>query len=109
MKRRLARMSASHAFFEGESFGPYRVLSRLASGGMADVWFVETAAGDARGVLKTMRPELATSRELSSMFIDEGRIAAELRHDNVAKVTDVGVIDGRAYIAMEFVHGRTLR
>ena len=102
-------MSASHAFFEGESFGPYRVLSRLASGGMADVWFVEAAAGGARGVLKTMRPELAASSELASMFIDEGRVAAELQHDNVAKVLDVGVIDGRAYIAMEFVHGRTLR
>ncbi|WP_394824689.1 serine/threonine protein kinase [Pendulispora albinea] len=102
-------MSASHAFFEGESFGPYRVLSRLASGGMADVWFVETVAGSTRGVLKTMRAELAASGELSSMFVDEGRVAAGLEHDNIAKVLDVGVIDGRAFIAMEFVHGRTLR
>src|SRR5262249_40651140 len=61
------------------------------------------------GVLKTMRPELAASSELMSLFIDEGRVAAELQHENVARVMDVGVLDGRAYIAMEFVHGRTLR
>ncbi|HWL84409.1 MAG TPA: serine/threonine-protein kinase, partial [Polyangiaceae bacterium] len=85
------------------------MLSRLASGGMADVWFVETVAGSTRGVLKTMRPELAASSELASMFLDEGRVAAELQHDNIARVMDVGVIDGRVYIAMEFVHGRTLR
>ena len=102
-------MSALHAVFEGESFGPYRVLSRLASGGMADVWFVESVAESTRGVLKTMRPELAGSGELASMFLDEGRVAAELQHDNLARVLDVGVIDERAYIAMEFVHGRTLR
>lgn len=119
-------MSVSHAAAEGGGFdfGPYHVLSRLASGGMADVWLVETsqlsepsdASADKRAaglpmrvVLKTMRPEMASSRELSAMFVEEALVASKLRHENVVRVLDVGSIEGRHYIAMEYVRGCTLR
>jgi serine/threonine protein kinase len=104
-------VSALHAIDKGANFGPYRVLSRLASGGMADVWLAETSTvgQPTRLVLKTMRPEIASSAELTSMFVDEARVAAQLKHENVARVLDVGDVGGHSYIAMEFVHGRSLR
>jgi eukaryotic-like serine/threonine-protein kinase len=102
---------ANAATRTGVDFGPYRVLSRLASGGMADVWLVETSKFGApmRVVLKTMRPEMAPSSELSDMFVEGALVAAKLRHENVVRVLDVGSIDGRHYIAMEYVRGCTLR
>jgi serine/threonine protein kinase len=109
---RLRAMTLSNAASKTEfDFGPYRVLSRLASGGMADVWLAETSISGApmRAVLKTMRTEIASSRELSAMFVEEALVAAQLRHENVVKVLDVGAIDGRHYIAMEYVRGCTLR
>lgn len=105
-------MSASNALNStGFEFGPYRVLSRLASGGMADVWLAETSifGGPMRAVLKTMREEIASSTELSAMFVEEALVAAKLSHENVVKVLDVGAVDGRHYIAMEYVRGCTLR
>jgi serine/threonine protein kinase len=78
---------------------------------MADVWLVETSKFGApmRVVLKTMRSEIAGSRDLSRMFVEEALVASKLHHENIVKVLDAGAIDGRHYIAMEYVRGCTLR
>lgn len=93
-------------------FGRYHVLSRLASGGMAEVWLGEFRGHGGfakRVVLKTMRPELARHDELVQMFIAEASIAARLDHENIVTVYDFGEHEGVFFIAMEHVTGRTLR
>ncbi|MBI5481405.1 MAG: serine/threonine protein kinase, partial [Deltaproteobacteria bacterium] len=90
----------------------YRVLSKLASGGMADLYVavLRGAAGfERRTVVKFMRPELASQDECRRMFIDEARIMASLSHANVVSVLDFGEADGGYFLALEYVEGVDLR
>jgi tRNA A-37 threonylcarbamoyl transferase component Bud32 len=93
------------------TFGKYRLVEPLASGGMADVWRAEVslAAGVTKEVaLKLVRGEHAARSEFVEMFIEEARLASRLSHANVVQVFEFDQVDGRYYIAMELVHGRHL-
>ena len=96
----------------GTQFSRYQILSRLARGGMAEVWRA-TATGvegfRREVVIKTMRPELAVSPDLVRMFINEATIAARLNHPGIIHVFDFGQLDERYFIAMEYVPGLSLR
>ena len=93
------------------TFGKYRLLEPLASGGMADVWRAEVtgAAGVVKEVaLKLVRGEYAARSEFVRMFVEEARLASRLGHANVVQVFEFDQVDGRYYIAMELVRGRDL-
>jgi len=93
-------------------FGKYRLLEPLASGGMAEVWRAELygPGGFAKEVaLKLVRADLAPDPELARLFVQEARLASRLGHANVVQVFDFDVVEGRPYLAMELVRGRTLR
>jgi serine/threonine-protein kinase len=94
------------------TFGKYRLLELLASGGMAEVWLAEFAGpgGFAKEVaLKLVRADLASEPELARLFAQEARLASRLGHANVVQVFEFDVLEGRHYLAMELVRGRTLR
>jgi predicted hydrocarbon binding protein len=94
----------------GQRLGRYEIISRLAIGGMAEVWLART--GGRRGrklVLKTMLPARAASPELVRMFETEAAIGARLEHPNLVSVVDSGRIDDRFFIAMEHIDGVNLR
>jgi serine/threonine protein kinase len=96
----------------GAHFSRYEIDSKLATGGMAEVWRarIKGARGfEKRIVLKTMLPHLAGRSDLVEMFINEATIASAVSHPNVVQVFDFGQIEGRYFIAMEFVPGVTLR
>jgi eukaryotic-like serine/threonine-protein kinase len=91
--------------------GRYKVLTRLASGGMGTVWIaqVEGALGFERLVaIKTIRSDYAQEDPFRTMFIDEVRIASRIEHPNVARVLDVGENEGRPYVVFEWVHGESV-
>lgn len=93
------------------TFGKYRLVEPLASGGMADVWRAQWtgAEGVVKEVaLKLVRGEHAEKSEFVRMFIEEARLAARLSHANVVQVFEFDQVDGRYYIAMELVRGRHL-
>ena len=93
------------------SFGKYRLLEPLASGGMADVFRAEVAgaAGVTKEVaLKLVRGEHGPESEFVRMFIQEARLASRLTHANVVQVFEFDEVEGRYYIAMELVRGRNL-
>ena len=94
------------------TFGRYRLMRHLATGGMGDVWLAE-AAGAAgfvkRLVIKTLRPELAADERLIEQFVAEGRLLEALDHPNIAQILDLGCIDGEWFLAMEWVQGFDLR
>jgi serine/threonine protein kinase len=95
-----------------EIFGNYRLLDRIAVGGMAEVFRAKRvgAAGFEKTVaLKRILPRYATQQEFVQMFTDEANIAAGLQHPNIAQVYDFGQVAGRYYIAMEFVEGWDLQ
>src|ERR1700753_2228296 len=95
-----------------ERYGKYEVLRPLATGGMADL-FLARARGmhgfELLAVVKRIRPHLAANPEFVRMFLDEARLAAQLRHPNVVSVYDAGQERGEYFFVMEYVHGRDVR
>jgi serine/threonine protein kinase len=89
-------------------FGNYVLEEQLAKGGMAEVWRARRlgVAGFARKVcVKQILPAHAEERAFVEMFIDEANTGAQLRHGNIVGIDDFGEVDGRYFIAMEFVAG----
>src|SRR5690348_101470 len=93
------------------SFGRFRALSALASGGMAEIFRAEQrVAGDVsrRVVLRVMLPPLSREAAYRTMFLDEARLASRLQHPHIVHVLDFGEEDGRSFLAMEYLAGETL-
>jgi hypothetical protein len=96
----------------GTRFGDFVAVRPLAAGGMAELYLAarRTAAGPPElAAVKRMLPHLGWDPEFVRMFLEEVRIAASLRHPNIVRVVDFGVGEGGHYLAMEYLHGRTLR
>jgi hypothetical protein len=94
-----------------QNYGPYLLLEKIGSGGMAEVFrairkgpegFVRLFA------LKRIIPRHAESRDFVQMFINEARLSALLNHPNLVQVYDFGEVEGSYYLAMEFLKGRTV-
>jgi eukaryotic-like serine/threonine-protein kinase len=102
---------ASFELQRGMRLGRYELLHRIASGGMAQVWVARQTGdfGFARTcAVKVIRPELANSRSFRSMFLDEARLAARIRHPHVVEVFDLGESGPTIFQAMELVEGDSL-
>lgn len=88
--------------------GHYRLIRRLAVGGMAEL-FVAVAEGagafEKPVAIKRILPRLAQEPEFVKMFFAEAELAASLDHPHIAKVLDFGEEGDLPYIVMEFVHG----
>jgi serine/threonine-protein kinase len=89
--------------------GRYRVLSRLGSGGMADVWLAEDTHLQRRVALKVLHKRFAQDREFVERFRREAEAAAGLQHPHIVSVFDRGEFEGTYYIAMQYVEGATLK
>jgi eukaryotic-like serine/threonine-protein kinase len=89
--------------------GRYRVLRRLGSGGMADVWLAEDMHLQRQVALKVLHRRFAQDREFVERFRREAESAAGLQHPNIVSVFDRGEFEGTYYIAMQYVEGPTLK
>ncbi len=90
----------------------YRVIERIAAGGMAEVYRAESAGleGFKKTVaIKRVLPHLAEKKQFIGMFLDEARLSAHLSHSNCVQVFDIGVGDNTYFIVMEFVDGSDLK
>jgi serine/threonine-protein kinase len=90
----------------------YRVLKRLASGGMAEVFVAESAGIEGfrkQVAIKRVLPQLSRNNQFIEMFLDEARLCARLAHSNVVSVFDIGVGDNTYFIVMEYVDGADLK
>jgi serine/threonine-protein kinase len=95
-----------------EIYGRFTLLSRLGTGGMAELW-----AAQPRGpsnlptlfALKRMLPADACKPEFVAMFVDEAKVIASLDHPNIARSYEYGQHGGLYYIAMELVRGLDVR
>jgi eukaryotic-like serine/threonine-protein kinase len=98
----------SHEFV---TLGRYQLLSRLAVGGMAEVYLARQ--GEISGfktlvVVKKVLPHLAVKPDFIAMFLDEARIASLLDHPNVVRITEVARAGEEYFLAMELVQGKPL-
>lgn len=89
--------------------GRYKVLQRIGSGGMADVYLSEDQHLHRRVALKVMHERFAQDRQFIQRFEREAQAAAGLQHQNIVSVFDRGQTGNTYYIAMEYVQGRTLK
>jgi beta-lactam-binding protein with PASTA domain/predicted Ser/Thr protein kinase len=89
--------------------GRYRIVYRLGSGGMADVYCAEDTQLGRKVALKLLYPRFAEDAEFVERFRREASSAAGLQHPNVVQVFDRGEWDGTYYIAMEYLEGRNLK
>src|SRR5258706_3488734 len=79
---------------------------------MAEIYLAQrtdTPWGEDLVVLKRIRPSIAEDRAQLGMFLDEARLAATLRHPNIAEVLDVGSVDSERFFAMEYIRGQDAR
>ena len=83
----------------------YRLESRIASGGMADVWAGNDEVLKRTVAIKIMRPDSKHEKLFALRFRDEAVHSAGLNHNNIATVFDYGEDDGLAYLVMELVAG----
>jgi beta-lactam-binding protein with PASTA domain/predicted Ser/Thr protein kinase len=89
--------------------GRYRLMRRIGSGGMADVWLAEDPHLQRRVALKILHRRFAQDREFVERFRREAEAAAGLSHPNIVAVFDRGDIEGTYYIAMQLLEGRSLK
>jgi beta-lactam-binding protein with PASTA domain len=89
--------------------GRYRLLQRIGSGGMADVWLAEDAHLQRRVALKILHRRFAQDREFVERFRREAEAAAGLQHPDIVAVFDRGDVEGTYYIAMQLLEGRSLK
>ncbi len=91
--------------------GRYRLLARLAVGGMAEIYLARQTGihGFERlVVVKRILPHLAEERRFVEMFFDEARIAAQLNHPNIVQIFDLCQEGDESFIAMEYLEGESL-
>jgi serine/threonine protein kinase len=94
----------------GAIFGrQYRVLGRLAEGGMGVVYLVEQVSTHKQRALKVMQPALVRDPKHRERFLQEAWVASQIESDHIVEVVDAGVDDsGVPFIAMELLRGQTL-
>ncbi len=93
------------------SLGKYELIKRVAVGGMSEIYLASQGGltnFERAVIVKCIREDLDTDREVLDMFLDEARIAACLKHPNIVHLYDVGEDRGIPYLAMEYIFGRDL-
>ncbi|CAN5335561.1 hypothetical protein BH09MYX1_BH09MYX1_17280 [soil metagenome] len=91
--------------------GRYALYNEIAAGGMATVHFGRLLGpvGFSRTVaIKRLHPQFAKDPEFVSMFLDEARLAARIRHPNVVPTLDVVATQGELFLVMDYVQGESL-
>lgn len=91
--------------------GPYILIEELAQGGMAQVWLARRVWPDGKRrscVIKLPRRNAVVDEGILRQFVEEGRLAILLIHNNIVTVFDVGVHEGLPYLVMDYVSGKDL-
>ncbi|WP_311194808.1 Stk1 family PASTA domain-containing Ser/Thr kinase [Selenomonas noxia] len=89
--------------------GRYALEALVGSGGMADVYRAKDQLLERTVAVKILHQQYENDTEFITRFQREAKAAARITHPNIVNVYDVGVAEGRHYIVMEYVPGRTLK
>src|ERR1700751_6400004 len=87
----------------GQALGHYRILEKIGSGGMGEVYRAHDEQLGRDVALKVLPTQLLADHSAQKLLIREARTASALNHPNICTIHDVGETDGRNYIVMEYV------
>ncbi|MGZ6028344.1 MAG: protein kinase domain-containing protein [Myxococcaceae bacterium] len=92
-------------------FGRYRLTSRIATGGMAEVYLGRALQADGRFgpavAVKRLLPHLTSDAAIVRMFLNEAEITRQIDHPNVVQILDLGHVQSEPFIAMELLEGHS--
>ncbi|HEY2963411.1 MAG TPA: protein kinase [Pyrinomonadaceae bacterium] len=87
----------------------YRILEKLGAGGMGEVYLAEDMKLGRKVAIKILSEEYTTNKDRLHRFEQEASAASNLNHPNILTIHEVGIDNGRHYIATEYIDGLTLR
>src|ERR687884_2342293 len=102
-------MAVSDTLINTLFHGRYRILRKLGTGGMANVYLAEDQELGRRVAIKILNERHAADEQFVERFRREAKNAAGLSHQNIVSIYDRGEAEGTYYIAMEYLDGRSLK
>ena len=93
---------------QGKTISGYTIQHELGMGGMAEVWLAENAIGN-KAAVKLLLHKFCHDESIVARFQNEAKVMVQLRHPNIRQVLDIGQIDDRPCIVMEYLEGDDLK
>jgi serine/threonine-protein kinase len=93
----------------GQTLAHFRIISKVGQGGMGVVYKAIDESLGRTVALKVLPPDYVSDEGRRQRLLQEARLAAAVTHANIAAVYEVGEVDGRVFVAMEYVEGQSLR